>query len=303
MKLGTRGSQLALAQANIVMNALKTHWSDIEAEITIIQTFGDRDQITQLDILPAFGAGVFVRELDDALLRKEIDFAVHSLKDIPVDMREGLCIAAVPKRASPNDVLISSHGGLEDLPHNASIGTSSVRRKAEMLRLRPDLNVVGLRGNIDTRLKKAAKLDGIIGAEAAFDRVEYNDAKRFHITRLATDQVMPCPAQGAIGIVCRQDDDNTISILEKLNHSETHSSVTAERSFLKALGGGCSVPIGSLAVVNGNSITVDGAITSLDGSNSVRGNTTGLANNSSILGNDLAENLKQLAEKANLKWK
>lgn len=303
LRVGTRGSRLALAQANAVVEMLRDRFPGIGIKIEVLETTGDKNRSTRLDLLPAFGAGVFVRELDRALLENEVDFAVHSMKDIPVRNREGLKIAAIPERASPYDVLVSKYKGLEMLPEGAEVGTSSKRRRSELLRFRPDLKIVGLRGNIGTRLKKAKNMDAIVSAKAAFERYQYDEATGLNFTELTESQVMPSPGQGALGVVCRENDSDAIETLSRLTHEETSASVRAERAFLEELGGGCATPVGALGKTFQGKIILAGAITALDGSNSARDAISGGAEDPLGLGRSLARRLKAAAEEINILWR
>lgn len=251
MKIGTRASELAMRQTDIFLEALKASGYKEETEIVSMHSSGDLDLTTSLDKLQGFGA--FVRELDAALLNGAIDVAVNSMKDMPVDVPQGLCIPAVLKRADIHDVCIPC--GLDELPKGAVVGTSSIRRAAMLKEVRPDLKTDVLRGNVRTRLSKLddGKYDAIILAKAGMDRLKV-DRK---MAVLDADMFVPAPAQGAIAIVCRSDDTETISIVSKLNDADTRMEVDLERRIMKAMGAGCSSPIGINAKARDGRICVN----------------------------------------------
>lgn len=247
LRLGTRGSPLALWQARWAAQALDASGENGPVEVVVVRTqaekFPDRE-------LPEIGIGVFTRELDDALLRGDIDLAVHSLKDVPSELSPGLALVAVPERESPFDTFVSADGTpLAMLPTGARIGTGSPRRKALLLAYRDDLEVVPLRGNVGTRLRKieAEGLAGTILAHAGLKRM----GQEARITEILQAEILvPAVAQGALGIVARSDDDTTRARLAVLDHSPSHLRVLAERGFLRRLRGGCQVPAGALATLD-----------------------------------------------------
>jgi hydroxymethylbilane synthase len=245
LRIGSRGSQLALWQANHIAGLLRAQGYSVEIEI--IKTTGDRLQsITFAQVAQQSGTtkGLFTKEIEDALAENKVDLAVHSLKDLPTDLPEGFELAATPKRVDPRDVLVSVHyESLAALPQGARIGTSSQRRRAQLKALRPDLEAVEFRGNVDTRLRKLAEgqVDAILLAAAGLDRLERTEWIR---QRLEPDQFCPAAGQGALGIETRLGDTVTIAALSFLNDPDTHYAVTAERACLSDLGGGCQVPIG-----------------------------------------------------------
>ncbi|MXZ02004.1 hydroxymethylbilane synthase [Candidatus Poribacteria bacterium] len=247
--IGTRGSQLALWQAQFVKEQLENTYTGLDVQFKIIRTTGDAFPERSITGL---GKGVFTKEIDIALLEGEIDLAVHSLKDLPTELPDGLCIAAIPIREDPRDVLITATGlRLEDLLNGAKVGTASPRRKAQLLGMRPDLQVVDIRGNVDTRLRKLqdSDLDAIILAAAGINRLRKTEI----ITQFfEVERMVPAPGQGALAIVSRQPkvSESHLSVarlLEPLNDQQTAAAVTAERNLLAALGGGCQVPIGAYA--------------------------------------------------------
>jgi hydroxymethylbilane synthase len=245
LRIGSRGSQLALWQANHIASLLRDQGHSVEIEI--IKTTGDRLQsVTFAQVAQQSGTtkGMFTKEIEEALAEGKVDLAVHSLKDLPTELPEGFELAATPKRVDPRDVLVSVHyESLFALPQGAKVGTSSQRRRAQLKALRPDLEAVEFRGNVDTRLRKLAEgqVDAILLAAAGLDRLERTEWIR---QRLEPDQFCPAAGQGALGIETRLGDTATIAALSFLNHADTHYAVTAERACLSDLGGGCQVPIG-----------------------------------------------------------
>ncbi len=253
--IGSRGSKLALVQSNHVADLLRTVTPGLTVEIEIISTRGD--QIIDRPLAEIGGKGLFTEELERALRAKTIDLAVHSLKDLPVQDPGGLVVGAIPKRATPNDALIAREAtSLETLKQGARIGTSSLRRKVQLLIKRPDLDVVDLRGNVDTRIAKVLErkeLDAAVLACAGLERIGRADV----ITeKLEPDVMLPAPGQGALGIQCRADDADVLGLLGQLDHAETRAEVTAERMLLEGLGGGCQAPIGALGHSRGIHLTM-----------------------------------------------
>jgi len=277
LRVGTRGSDLALWQARHVVDLLEKARHGISCEIIEVSTHGDRDKETPLDL--SGGVGFFVKSLELALTREEIDVAVHSLKDMPSRVPSGLALAAIPKRGDPRDALISKSGrGLEDLPGGARVGTGSPRRKAQILRRRPDLNVVGIRGNVGTRLRKLAgtEYDAVILAVAGLVRLGRTDV----ITQILPPETMlPAAGQGALAVEVRSDD------------SETRSLAVAERAFLARLGAGCHVPAAGYGVVDQGSVWLRGLVASHDGRNVIRGEFRGAVGDAASVGLAVAEDL------------
>ena len=254
LRIATRGSQLALVQANLVADALRMAHAGLDVELVEVSTEGDRDRATPLSILG--GRGVFVKAVEDALLDGRADVAVHSLKDVPTEEVAGLVIAAVPRRADPRDVLVASRGRrLADLPAGARIGTSSRRRMALLRAVRPDLELAEIRGNVDTRLSRVGDgaYDGAILAAAGLERLGRLDEATQLFDAL---EFLPAPGQGALGIQCRGDDAATMKLLARLDDSDTHAATEAERGLLRALGAGCSLPVGAYASVDGGLIAL-----------------------------------------------
>lgn len=287
--LGTRGSALARWQTEHISQLLQVAWSDLAAETRIITTQGDRVLDTPLPLLG--GKGVFTLELETALRDRSIDFAVHSLKDLPTENPEGLILGAIPQRASAQDVLVSRAGHtLATLPRGATVGTSSRRRAAQLLRRRPDLKLADIRGNIDTRIRKALDVDGIydaiVLASAGLDRL---DLSAVVSEVLALEDMLPAPGQGALAVQCR-DELEARAVLAPINHIETEIAVTAERAFLGGLGGGCALPIAAYAFVEQGTLNVTGRVTAPDGSQQVEVRLAGAADTVSAqqLGYELA---------------
>jgi len=285
--IGSRGSQLALWQTNFVKTNLENRFPDKSFEIKIIRTTGD-DQLESA--LSKIGdKGVFTRQIEAELLTGGIDLAVHSLKDLQTEQPQGLKIGAVCEREVPNDALVSKQGvSIDDLPRNAKVATGSLRRRSQLLHHRPDLEIAEIRGNVPTRLKKfdESNLDGVILAYAGLKRLGFES----RISEVIPFNIMvPAVGQGAIAVEVREKDKQTIEILEKLEHRQTRVCVTAERAFLRTLEGGCQVPIGAYAFLEGGQIVLEGVVGSLDGTMVFREKTTG--RDAESLGTDLAEAL------------
>lgn len=292
--IGTRGSALALWQTNWVAQQLRAHHPHIEIVIRTITTKGDTHTDTPL---PHIGdKGLFTREIEAALGAGEIHCAVHSLKDLPtqspISNLQSLIIAAITEREDARDVLVSRHNvGLAHLPRGARVGTSSLRRAAQLRAYRPDLRIANLRGNVDTRLRKAetTEYDAIVLAAAGVLRLGYAN----RITEFLPFEVMlPAPGQGALAVQARLDDALTRALLAPLDHAPTRAATTAERAFLRALGGGCQVPIAAYAEVNGETLHLRGLIVSEDGTRVQRGEVSGAMMQAEQLGEQLATILK-----------
>lgn len=272
-RLGTRGSILARWQTNHIRELLQAAHPNLEVEVEIIQTSGD--QMLDMPLPRIGGKGVFTAELEAALHGRLIDIAVHSLKDLPTESPQQLTIGAIPSRATSADVLVSRHGyTLETLPEGAIVGTSSQRRKAQLLYRRPDLRVIDVRGNVNTRMRKVldayGAYDAVVLAQAGLERLAYND----HIGQVIPfEQMLPAPGQGALGVQCR-DEIAWLSLLADLNHRKTLLAVEAERAFLKGLGGGCSMPIAAYAHLEHEELQLDGRVCALDGRAQITLHTT-----------------------------
>ncbi len=277
MRIATRGSALARWQAERVAELL-----DGNAELVIVETAGDRRADTPIHEIG--GIGVFVKEVQQAVLDGRADIAVHSAKDLPSDATPGLVIAAVPERADPRDALVGST--LDDLPTGAIVGTGSVRRRAQISALRSDVGFAELRGNMETRLAKASNFDAIVVAAAAFDRLGLAD----RITeRLPTSVMLPQVAQGALAVECRDDDGTTREQLLVIDDASAHRAVTAERAFLAELGGGCNLPCGALAQRDDENISLEVMLAAIDGKVVLR--TTGHGLDPARLGKEMARRL------------
>ena len=261
--IGSRGSQLALWQANWVKSELERLHSNADIDIRIIATSGDI--IQDVPLAKIGGKGLFVKEIEEALLANEIDLAVHSMKDVPMELPTQLGISVITKRENPLDALISKNGEkLADLPQGATIGTSSLRRSSQLLKYRGDFKIHPLRGNVDTRLRKVeeGKYDAILLASAGLNRLGW--ANRI-TEEISHDILLPAMGQGALGIETRLDDTKIYDLISTLNHEQTHYAVSAERSLVGRLDGGCQVPIGAYARVEKGLITLKGLVASLDG--------------------------------------
>ena len=266
--IGTRGSALALAQTGLMRDRILSHFPGTEITLKIIKTSADKDLTSS--IRTGSSIGVFVKELEQALLRGDIDIAVHSMKDVPTKIPAGLQIAAIPEREDARDALIANRAmSLAELPAGSLIGTGSVRRQAQILALRPDLRVKDIRGNIETRLNRLrdGNYAAIILACAGLNRLGLQD--RISAV-LDWEQVLPAPGQGALAVETRSDDPRVQPIAAALNHRDTAIAVSAERSFLQCMGGGCNVPVAVYARLNENSIEIDGLVASPDGQRVVR---------------------------------
>ena len=289
LKIGTRGSKLALWQANWVKDRLEELNPGCSCELVIIKTSGDK--ILDVPLAAIGGKGLFVKEIEEALMDGRIDLAVHSMKDMPADLPRGLVIGAVPERESPFDALIS-HDGLRfsDLPQGAGLGTSSLRRAAQIRYLRPDIAIVPLRGNIDTRLAKLERgeMAAIILAAAGLTRLGLAEKITEHLTEKT---MLPAVAQGALCIETRENDPRVDKLVGAINHCATHTAVIAERAFLKRLEGGCQVPIAALAKIGVDTISMDGLVADVDGSAVFRDQISGSTGDAAALGTKLAERL------------
>lgn len=280
---------MALRQSEQVKAALSAMHPELRIELKIIKTTGDK--ILDVPLAKVGGKGLFVKEIEEALLARQVDLAVHSMKDVPAMLPEGLEIAAVPAREDPRDVLVSGKAGtLEELPHGAVIGTGSLRRGAQALALRPDLRVETLRGNLDTRLRKArdGSYDAVILAAAGLHRMGWKDRITAY---LDPDVFIPAIGQGALGIEARADDREVWRLLRGLHDVSTAAAVTAERAFLKELEGGCQVPIGGHAQVRGASVALTGLVASLDGRTLYRETRQAPCEEAERLGRELAREL------------
>ena len=289
LTIGSRGSKLALFQANWIKSKLEAAHSDLRVGIEIIKTSGD--VFLEAPLSQIGGKGLFTKEIEDALLECRIDLAVHSLKDLPTVLPAGLSLGAVSSREDVRDAFLSNeHRSLVALPKGARVGTSSLRRQSQLLRLRSDLEVVSLRGNLDTRIRKLdeKQYDAILLACAGLDRLGYQHRI---VERLSVQQLCPAVGQGALGIEIRETDDETRKRLQCLNHAPTRSAVTAERAFLRRLGGGCQVPIAGHAWIEESRLEMLGVVASTDGRQFFRDQASAPIEQAAQLGTQLAERL------------
>lgn len=288
-KIGTRGSALALWQALWVKTSLEEEFPRCTFELVKIKTTGDK--ITDTALSKVGGKGLFVKEIEEALADGRTDLAVHSMKDVPARLLEGLTLGAISERESPLDVLISRGGaGLMALPEGARIGTSSLRRQAQLLAARPDLRIGTLRGNLDTRLRKlgSGELDAVVLAAAGIMRLGCET----RITEILPVSIMlPAIGQGALGIEVREGDAEVKEMVSVLHHAPTGTAVRAERAFLRRLEGGCQVPVAALGVIDGQRVVLEGLIASLDGRRVVRDRMSGVSEACEEIGCALAEKL------------
>lgn len=293
LRIGTRGSALALWQANHVRDEL-ARCHGVEAELVRIHTSGDKLQAASVAQIGAEGSakGIFIKEIEDALLSGTVDIAVHSMKDVPTETPAGLVFAAITRREDPRDCLISrTNKSLKGLPSGARIGTSSVRRQAQLRHARPDLVVADLRGNVDTRMKKlaAGDFDAIVLAVAGVNRLGASDK----VTQIFKQDVMlPAVGQGALGIETRSDDSEAVALASSLNDLETRACVTAERALLRELEGGCQVPVGAWARIGvSGQLEIEAGVFSPDGTESVRRSDVGAAVDAQVIGVRLGRSL------------
>ncbi len=289
IKIGTRGSQLALYQANKVKDAIEENFKDITAEIVIIHTKGDK--ILDVSLSKIGDKGLFTKELEVALINNEVDMAVHSLKDLPTFFPKGLELGGVLKRAEVRDALVSKNGKtLSQLGANDVIATSSLRRKAQLLAHNPNFKIIDIRGNMNTRLSKMdnGHCDAMIMAATGLQRLGLED----RITEIIdTDIMVPAVSQGAIGIEIRENDEAIKNIIVGINDDETMLVTTAERAFLKSMEGGCQIPIGCYSVISGNDFSFTGLVADLKGEISIRVNSSGELKNANAIALDVSEQM------------
>ena len=274
LRIGTRASQLALWQANWVKSELEKRYPDTEVTLTKIKTQGDK--ILDVPLAMVGGKGLFVKEIEEAMLRDEIDIAVHSMKDVPTIFPEGLALRCITKREDCRDIVVLRPGfkSWKDLPQGARIGTSALRRKAQLLHLRPDLQMVDIRGNVETRIRKLTEenLDAVILAAAGMHRLGF--AKQIG-EYLPVYVSIPAIGQGALGIESRIDDLSTNRLIDFFNHPETDWAVRAERAFLKRLEGGCQVPIACHGTVDDETLSLTGFVSDCEGVRCLKKTSTG----------------------------
>lgn len=299
--IGSRGSKLAMTQSQWVKARLEELDPNLEITIQRIVTKGDK--ITDVPLARIGGKGLFTKELEVALQDGRIDIAVHSLKDLPTELPEGLALGAVPEREDPHDLLISRNGvnSIRDLPRGGKLGTSSLRRRAQLLALRPDLDVTDLRGNLDTRLKKleTVGLDAIIVAKAGVVRL---GALREEFSIIPFDDVLPAVGQGALGIESRKYDDEIRDVLSFIDHPPTRHAVEAERALMFELEGGCQVPIGAVGRCTADgALELEAVVCSLDGSKIIRARHSGTPERAAEVGRTLAHRLLDMGARGILK--
>jgi len=304
IRIGTRGSLLALWQAHWVKGRLEERWPGLDVEIIRIKTTGDK--ILDVPLAKIGGKGLFVKEIEEALLDGRIDLAVHSMKDVPVELPRRLCIPVITEREDPRDAFIAPvHGsrftvhGFKDLSHGATVGTSSLRRSSQLHSIRPDLKILQLRGNLDTRLRKLdeGQFDAIIIASAGLKRMGWADKITEYID---PDVILPAIGQGALGIETRIGDKWTNGMIAFLDHPPTSIAVRAERAFLKRLEGGCQVPIAAHGEVD-RGFKLAGLVGSVDGNRIIKDSITGSKDRGEELGIELAERLLNMGAKDILK--
>ena len=287
--IGTRSSKLALWQAGFVAECLKEEYPGLEVEMKLMTTKGDK--ILDAPLAKIGGKGLFTKELEQEMLEGGIDLAVHSLKDMPTEVPEGLVIAAITKRADPGDAVVSlKYGHFEDLPQGAKVGTSSLRRKAQLLHARPDLNIQDLRGNVNTRLRKLEEenFDAIVLAVAGLTRLGFKD----RIAEVMPREIMlPAVGQGALAIEARGDDAEILETISFLNDEDMVACAKGERAFLAKVEGGCQVPVGVYGSVEQDELQLEAVIASLDGARLYRDRLTGNKSEAEELGGELAEKL------------
>ena len=299
LRIGTRGSALAIQQTQIVVDAVHAAWPDLSVDVMHIRTTGDR--IQDVPLAKIGDKGLFVKEIEEALLDGRIDWAVHSVKDLPSELPNGLSVGMLAARSDPRDALVARHGlNLATLPENAVIGTSSLRRRAQLLHWRPDLAIVPMRGNVDTRLRKLETdgLDGIVVAAAGLVRMGWEG----RISDIIPPEIsLPAVGQGALGVEMRSDDEEAHTLFQPLTCTATQAAVTAERTFLARLQGGCQVPIAAWATVDDSRLCLRGMISDIDGLTLLQGERWGLVHAPEQVGTVLAEELLQRGGEAILR--
>ena len=302
LTVGTRGSRLSLNQTNQVLEQLKAGYPDVQFKTRIIKTLGDKEQ--SLSLFSLDRKGVFEKEIDLSIENGEVDFAVHSLKDVPILEHSQTSVVGVTKRCSPNDVLISKDNvSFAELSKGAIVGTSSLRRMAQILHLRPDLVVKPIRGNVDTRIKKVktGEFDALVVAEAGLIRLglENSMSERFSLTDFA-----PSAGQGALGLVAKNGNTEVIQVLESINSIPSLAEVTAERSLVLALEGGCRVPIGAIGRACGEKLSLYGCVYSLSGAEKIVASADGRLVDAQVLGKQVAMCLlEQGANELEAEWR
>lgn len=292
---GTRGSRLALTQSDEAIKDLcgKT---GIKVKKKIIKTKGD--QILDLPLHKIGSKGLFIKEIDEALINNQIDFAIHSLKDYPTEILPELELCAITKRRSPYDGLIGIEKKIEELPEGAIVGTSSLRRRSEIFRVRPDINLKDIRGNLDTRIRKLkeGQYDAIVVAEAGFKRVygAVNEVEGYNFSQISSNVIIPAPGQGALAIVCRKDDHEIKNLLKSIDDEKTRVETSCERQFMVDVEGGCNLPVGALSFINESQIELKAFMGNVECTKTVRGSINGKKE-------DYIKIAKELAKRVNIR--
>ena len=292
LKIASRESALALWQSRYIKAQLESLYPELEVEIVGMTTKGD--QILDVPLAKIGGKGLFVKELESSMLAGKTDIAVHSMKDVPMEFPENLELAAICERENPFDAFVSNnYQNISELPEGATVGTSSLRRHSQLIALRPDLNVIGLRGNVNTRLAKldAGEYDAIILATSGLQRLDFHDRIK---SILSETESLPAVGQGALGIECRSDDAEIKTLLAPLKHAESELCVKAERAMNHRLHGGCQVPIAGFATLEGEVITLQGLVASVDGKTILKSTLSASLNESESLGVAVADELLKL---------
>ena len=301
VRVGTRGSRLALAQTEIALAGLRRARLPAHFEVITISTKGDVDK---RPLFTMDEKGIFEREVNEAVRKGQVDFAVHSLKDIPSDLSDDLVVASIPKRASPNDVLVNDNGRkLKELAPGSVVGTSSLRRAVQLRQFRSDLNIKPIRGNVETRVKKviSGEYNAVVLAEAGLTRIGMKDVI---VERFGVREFVPAPGQGAIAMVCRKNDRKTANLLRQIEDPRSRAEVLAERALIRKVEGGCRFPLGAVAMTNDDKITVYASVFSADGSRNIRVKKVGKAAEPEKLGNKVADMLiKQGAMELAAGWR
>lgn len=293
--LGTRGSALALAQSGLVRDMLRKLHPRLEFGLKVIKTSGDKK--VQPKVMPEFGLkGLWTREIEVALTGRRVDIGIHSLKDLPTLLPAGLVLGATPKRGDPRDVLITRGPTFAELPKGAVVGTASLRRQGQLLALRPDLRIVEVRGNVETRINKLeanADWHGIVLAAAGLERLNLDLKKWGFVAHpFAPEEMLPSPCQAILGMEIRADDERIIELLRRLNHYATFQAALAERAFAHTLEAGCRTPVAGYAVLNEGKLTLRGAVFAEDGRVRYRGEISGAESDAEKLGSTLGEEAK-----------
>ena len=289
IKIGTRASLLALAQSNNIKNLIESQYPQVKVELVKIITKGDK--ILDVPLAKVGGKGLFVKEIEEAMLRGEIDLAVHSMKDVPAELPDELHLGIITKREDPRDAFIANnYKTLADLPEGGKVGTSSLRRRSQLAIVRPDLQIDDLRGNLDTRLRKLDEgmYDAIILAAAGLNRLGWSERVA---SFFSPQEMLPAVGQGAVGIELRQDAEELLAGLKFLQDNETEVTVRAERAFLHRLEGGCQVPIGAFGQLSDNKISITGLVAAVDGSRMLKETVEGTSSEPEKIGRELADML------------